>query len=107
VAEAACDGPVLKPPFADKGWAARFDHFARCRVDYIFVVGADFFMEALGGVGEETTVLMHSATLHPRRIPNGGDLAFESRAASTIRSSGRRRPRLMTGHVPGSGKALK
>jgi hypothetical protein len=39
--KAVGDGPVLKPPLADEGFAARFDLFARRRVDHIFVVGAD------------------------------------------------------------------
>jgi hypothetical protein len=38
---AVCDGPLLKPPFADEGLAARFDLFARCR-------DTDLFMQTLG-----------------------------------------------------------
>jgi hypothetical protein len=57
--KAVGDGPVLEPPPADEGFAARFDLFARCRVDHIFVVGVDLFMRALGGVREEITVFMH------------------------------------------------
>jgi hypothetical protein len=44
------NSPVLKPPLADEGFAARFDLFACVRVDHIFVVGADLVMQALGGV---------------------------------------------------------
>ena len=43
----------------NEGFAACFDLFACVRVDHIFVVGADLVMQALGGVREEITVLMH------------------------------------------------
>jgi hypothetical protein len=72
---------VLKPPLADEGFAARFDLFACVRVDHIFVVGADLVMQALGGVREEITVLMHGASLHRHTIPNGGNRALKTRAA--------------------------
>src|ERR1700760_3277318 len=75
------DGPVLEPPLADEGFAAHFDLFARCRVDHIFIVGADLFMQALGSVREKITVLMHGAPLHRHAIPNGGNRALKPRAA--------------------------
>src|ERR1700744_3651306 len=31
----------LSPPLADEGFAARFDLFARCRVNHVVVVGGD------------------------------------------------------------------
>jgi hypothetical protein len=65
-------------------------------------------MQTLGGVGEEIRVLMHGAPLHRRPIPNAGDRALEPRAASTIRSSGRRRPRLMRwSHVTTAGRIVQ
>src|SRR4029453_2023165 len=81
VLKACGAGPVLKPALADEGFAARFDLFALCRVDHIFVVGADLVMQALGGVREEITVLMNGAPLHRHAIPNGGNRALKPRAA--------------------------
>ena len=75
------NGPVLKPPLADEGFAARFDLFACVRVDHIFIVGADLVMQALGGVREQITVLMHGAPLHRHAIPNSGNRALKPRAA--------------------------
>jgi hypothetical protein len=38
-------------------------------------------MQALGGVREEITVLMHGAPLHRHAIPNGGNGALKPGAA--------------------------
>jgi hypothetical protein len=54
--------------------------FARCRVDHIFIVGADLFMQAPGSVREKTA-LMHGAPLHRHAIPNGGNRTLKPRAA--------------------------
>src|SRR5260221_4342439 len=79
--QAVGHGSVLEPPLADEGFAARFDLFSRCRIDHSVVVVGDFLMQALGGVREEITVLMHGAPLHRHAIPNGGNRALKPRAA--------------------------
>ena len=38
-------------------------------------------MQALGGVREEISVLMHGAPLYRHAIPNGGNRALKPRAA--------------------------
>jgi hypothetical protein len=38
-------------------------------------------MQALRGVGEEITMLMHGAPLHRHAIPNGGDRALKPHTA--------------------------
>src|ERR1700690_2356913 len=74
-------GFVLEPPLADEGFAMLFDLFRRFRVDHFIVVLGDLLMQALRGVGQQITMLMHGAPLHRYAIPNGGDRALEPRAA--------------------------
>jgi hypothetical protein len=52
---------------------ARCDVFRRGRIDHIGIVGADFFMQALGRVRKQIAVLMNRAPLHRHTIPDGGD----------------------------------
>ncbi len=56
------EGAVLEPPFADEGFAARFEspHASphRCRrIDHVGVVGGDLVVQALGRVREEIAML--------------------------------------------------
>ena len=50
--QAVGDGAVLEPPFADEGFAARFNLLGCRRIDHVVVVGADLLVQALGGRGE-------------------------------------------------------
>ena len=79
--QAVGDGFVFEPPLADEGLAVLFNLFAGFRVDHFVVVVGDLLMQALRGVGEEITMLVHRAPLHRHAIPNGGDRALEPRAA--------------------------
>ena len=92
--EAVGDRAVLEPPLADESLAAHCDVFRRGRVDHVGIVGADFLMHALRRVREQIAMLVNGAALYQCAVPNDGNRAFSSPGApSTIRNSGRRRPR--------------
>ena len=52
-------------------------------------------MQALGGVREEIAMLVNRAALDRHAVPDDGDRLVEPGAPSTMRNSGRRKPRLM------------
>ena len=91
--QAVGDGAVLKPPLADEGLAADFNLLARGGVDHVGVVGGDLLVQALGGVREEIAMLVNRAALDRHAVRDDGDGLVEPRAPSTMRNSGRRKPR--------------
>src|SRR6202047_5402829 len=72
---------MLEPPFADEGFAARFDLLRRRRIDHVVVIRGDLVMQPLGGMGEQVPVLVDRAALNRHAIPNRGDGLVEPRRA--------------------------
>ena len=71
--QAVGDGAVFEPPFADEGFAARFDLLTRRRVDRVVVIRGDLVMQALGRVREKVPMLVDRAALDRYAVPDGGD----------------------------------
>jgi hypothetical protein len=69
--QAVGDAAMLQPPFADEGFAARFD-LPRCRgVDHFVVTRGDLVMQPLGGMGKQVPVLVdRAAQLNRHAIPD-------------------------------------
>src|SRR5580658_3688730 len=73
----SANGAVLEPPFADEGFAARFNLLGCRRIDQEDVVGADLLVQALGGRGEQVAMLVYCAPLHRHAVPDSGNCLFK------------------------------
>src|SRR5260370_629997 len=68
--QAVRDGAMLEPPFADEGFAARFDLLMRGRADHVVVIRGDVVMQPLWGMCEQVPVLADRATWVPSAAPD-------------------------------------
>src|SRR5260221_456191 len=74
---------MLEPPFAEEGFAARFDLLRRRRVDHVVVISSDLVMQPLGGMCEQVPVLVDRAALD--RLPVSLPTVPPNKAASARR----------------------
>ncbi len=79
--QAVGDGAAFEPPFADEGLALCLDFLTRCGVDHVGVIGRDFLVQTLRGVGYEVAMLVHCAALNRRAGPKRRQRFIKARPA--------------------------